>query len=861
MVNDNFSDWWIEFSKGVKRSVPPRMIRLKDIENERAKTDNAELYTTYFRYPTDDPYIGPVYGGFLLDFDDETNPNRARKEAYVAVRYLRDVLKIPEEFIDIRFSGQKGISIVVPAKVFGVEPSVLLPVIFKRMAKNLARTNNLKKIDTKIYERRRLWRPPNSKHGATGLYKIFLTAKELADLKIEEIKRIATAPRHLARAVNPVEIPEARAFYLNARNAVEEEFKERKEFTPTQFKFSQIPPCVEARFAKGSPQGSRNQHAFEISVYFARRGEPIEKARNAILEFAQRCTPPLEKGEATRALESAYRGVEEGKYSIGCSSDSIADLCPGKERCFLFAEKAEKEPTFLEKIARQLGTSIAGETPTPTPVESGPFKTTPHPLNLSLILIRKQLIEIHGIMNEVAVRHNVGDLVEIATATYVSLALGERDPIWIWLVGPPSSFKTELVKSTKDAKVAYFLRTMTANAFASGAEGSIDLLPRLDGRCFVCPDWATLLSGSDETSKKILGDLVSIYDGDYSKHSPARGDIRYKTRMTMLGCVTPSALEKYEEYMSIIGPRLLFYKLPELGEEEAKKGLEKTWIDNEEKFTRFREKTSEFCDLVLRYAIETKVQPEIPDDLRPEIDRLALFVSHGRGVIYGQWVTFMEEGGKSVTYYEITGVQREDPYRIHLQFQKLAKALAIVHGRNKVTGHEIELLRRIAISSMPSARADVLSAFRQQSTIDGSITSRELAGAVGKSVKTSRRRLQELEMLGIVRSETEENLGGMGKPPIRYRPIEKFQDIITTPVGAVDHIADLRGAEQVCKTNETRIPEQEKKKKVEGAEPRKEPEIEDTACSRCGARGRGLHWARAGEPLCDRCAEGYPGDL
>jgi hypothetical protein len=44
-----------------------------------------------------------------------------------------------------------------------------------------------------------------------------------------------------------------------------------------------------------------------------------------------------------------------------------------------------------------------------------------------------------------------------------------------------------------------------------------DLLPLLDNKCFIVKDLNTLFSMNEESVKKILGDLTSIFDGQFEK--------------------------------------------------------------------------------------------------------------------------------------------------------------------------------------------------------------------------------------------------------------------------------------------------------------------------------------------------------
>ena len=79
----------IEAARGVKDRN--HFISLDDLEEwRRQQPDYAELYSSFFRYYTDDPYVGGVLAGFGIDFDDAAKPQRAQKEDHVGVPQFVD---------------------------------------------------------------------------------------------------------------------------------------------------------------------------------------------------------------------------------------------------------------------------------------------------------------------------------------------------------------------------------------------------------------------------------------------------------------------------------------------------------------------------------------------------------------------------------------------------------------------------------------------------------------------------------------------------------------------------------------------------------------------------------------------------
>jgi len=101
-------------------------------------------------------------------------------------------------------------------------------------------------------------------------------------------------------------------------------------------------------------------------------------------------------------------------------------------------------------------------------------------------------------------------------ATAISIQL-PGDPLWVFLVGPPGSGKTALLKSTRDATCCQFESRMTAHSLISGyktTDGSDpSLLPKLRGRCLVLRDYTEIISMPAGVQEELYGTLRQAYDG------------------------------------------------------------------------------------------------------------------------------------------------------------------------------------------------------------------------------------------------------------------------------------------------------------------------------------------------------------
>src|SRR6266540_2871471 len=64
----------------------------------------------------------------------------------------------------------------------------------------------------------------------------------------------------------------------------------------------------------------------------------------------------------------------------------------------------------------------------------------------------------------------------------------DGDPLWAYIVGAPSTGKTELLRMFSSLESAYFLSSLTPNCLVSGLKGGVDLLPSLNRKTLVVKD-------------------------------------------------------------------------------------------------------------------------------------------------------------------------------------------------------------------------------------------------------------------------------------------------------------------------------------------------------------------------------------
>lgn len=343
----------------------------------------------------------------------------------------------------------------------------------------------------------------------------------------------------------------------------------------------------------------------------------------------------------------------------------------------------------------------------------------------------------------------------LCLAAYASSQWGDANPIWLMLVGAPSTNKTTTVSLFKGDDHIHMIDTMTGNPFVSGQsakDNPQDLLPMLDKKCFIIKEYGAFFSMADDRVKSLIGEMTAIYDGSYAKHSPMRGTTEFESYFSHIGCVTPEALAKRERYMKQIGARFLMFHLPEKSKAEVKNALENFWDNsfNRKKLNiELKLMTKAFLDN-MRSSIPQIPSIEIHPTYQEYLSDAAKFMAHCRGIISTNTEVCYERGTRT-TEQVMIDKQVEAPWRALSQLKKLAECLAIVDGRLEVTEDDLKIIRDVVMYSGDLRRSRSLQAFKHKDII----TSKEAFELIQEpSERTFRRHFKELEYLGILDAQT-----------------------------------------------------------------------------------------------------------
>jgi hypothetical protein len=307
------------------------------ISNWRRRFENTDIFSSvalYMKPNNGSAFILPLY----FDIDHPDDLPAARESTLTLCEMLMDRIRLPQENLDISFSGLKGFHVVVAPEIFQGFYSPNTLGLYKRMARR-AHEAGVRCIDESVDTRKRLWRLPNSRHGKSGLFKIPLTYEELRDISVDGIKGLAVNPRPEDSLARHQVCDEAFEWYRQALAAsakLDAPCKPQVSGMRDFRKGWRMPECIKAIQKATLPDGIRH-HTYVALARFCRWicMHPDE-IRERIEALDNR--KPIRDPDY---IERAIRWACEHPGFPGCDDESLRRYCR-PERCFYAKLKRAK---------------------------------------------------------------------------------------------------------------------------------------------------------------------------------------------------------------------------------------------------------------------------------------------------------------------------------------------------------------------------------------------------------------------------------------------------------------------------------------------------------------------------------------
>ena len=321
-------------SKGERGFSRGNYIPYRTINNFVERHNRYSVFSSAYRYNNADVSKSDLYGDLYLDFDAVNDFASIRIDALTALSYLKIVYHINENQVKIYYSGNKGVHIIVPAIILGVEPMPLLNGVFKTIAMSIKSFTPNKTIDTQIYDNKRLFRIPNTIHEKSKLYKIPITPDELRNLSEESIKLLAKQPRNLQSNIFYETNNIAQKQFQKAIEeyyVLDKELKKDKRFK-TIYNFT--PPCIQYILENGATEGQRNITIACLTGFCKNSGKSLNETIDFISEWNDKNVKPTGVQEMKKTIKSIFNGEK----IYGCSTLKLISVCD-ENRCKLSKKK------------------------------------------------------------------------------------------------------------------------------------------------------------------------------------------------------------------------------------------------------------------------------------------------------------------------------------------------------------------------------------------------------------------------------------------------------------------------------------------------------------------------------------------
>ena len=377
--------------------------------------------------------------------------------------------------------------------------------------------------------------------------------------------------------------------------------------------------------------------------------------------------------------------------------------------------------------------------------EKKDIETRPEPISF---------LELTNLVNQWFLVDDQG-IIRLLCATVIANRLA-GDPVWLFIVAPPSGLKTELLNSLDRIVFIHPLSSLTPQTLISGqksTENETSLIFTIDGKILTFKDFTTILEMNHTARGEILSQLREIFDGKYSKSFGNGQNVSWEGKVGFIAGVT-GAIDLYQSMLNVLGERFIQYRM---GQPDRKLATKKG-INNSGSIVEIRKKMKE---AFLAYFIGVdipKTAPILSESYQEEIINLCNFATLARaGVV-------RDPRTREVTH----AFEPEMPVRFAKQLSLIAQALILM---GSIEDQDRKILAKIAISSVPKNRAntlEVLAKNRSDISLEGlsgidddeneempsdqetEWTTPSVAVVLGMPTTSTRRILEELNILGLV---------------------------------------------------------------------------------------------------------------
>jgi hypothetical protein len=309
------------------------------------------------------------------------------------------------------------------------------------------------------------------------------------------------------------------------------------------------------------------------------------------------------------------------------------------------------------------------------------------------------------------------------------------DPVWLGVIAPPSSAKTEILNSIANLPSVVQAATLTAAGLLSGTprkdrdKGAKGGLLRQIGQfgIIAVKDFGSILSMHPETRGELLAALRELFDGSWTRHLGIDGGrtLHWEGKLGLIFAAT-AAIDAYYTIIGSLGDRFLFTRM------EPAKGQFRRALKHDGAATA--KMRNELAEATAGLFAGRKAEPRPLEESEIErLDKIVSLIVRQRGAV--------ERDRRTREMEMILGA--EGGARVGLSLARLLAGLDTL-GVDRALA--LDVVESVARDSVPPLRR------RAFECIDkgGSMETAQVATALGLPTTTVRRVLEDLAAYGLV---------------------------------------------------------------------------------------------------------------
>lgn len=263
------------------------------------------------------------------------------------------------------------------------------------------------------------------------------------------------------------------------------------------------------------------------------------------------------------------------------------------------------------------------------------------------------------------------NLIDTMLASVLANSQKIGDPVWLTVIGPSSSGKSQYIRPLAKANPSLFLQLddLTANTLISGNGENQSLIFKIKEAGIISMDDLTvLMSKNSEDRNAILAQFRMIYDGRMTKATgKSNGEgITWTGHAGMIAGSTPAIYRFFGE-VADMGERFINYRMKDMDEDNAVDFVMKSGLSSKEMDVRIKEIYAEYFQTFMPKVKDLSV-PVDPETQAAIINIAKAGTKLRTPVVVDDREHFVSEF-----------VVAEMPFRVMKQLNNIAKAFMVMH--------------------------------------------------------------------------------------------------------------------------------------------------------------------------------------